>query len=90
MSINLDGVFLTVKHAARAMITSGTPGSIITMGSVTALCGTPLLGHYGAAKAGVVNLTKTAAVELRAHPIRVNSILPGFAETALNTDNKST
>lgn len=90
MSINLDGVFLTVKHTARAMIAAGTPGSIITMGSVTALCGTPLLGHYAAAKAGVVNLTKTAALELRPHGIRVNSILPGFAETALVTRNKAT
>ena len=88
MSINLDGVFLTVKHAARAMTAAGTQGSIITMGSVTALCGTPLVGHYAAAKAGVVNLTKTAALELRPHGIRVNSILPGFAETALVTGNK--
>lgn len=88
MSINLDGVFLTVKHAARAMMSAGTPGSIITMASVTALCGTPLVGHYGAAKAGVVNLTKTAALELRPHGIRVNAILPGFAETALVTGNK--
>jgi NAD(P)-dependent dehydrogenase (short-subunit alcohol dehydrogenase family) len=88
MSINLDGVFLTVKHAARAMTAAGTQGAIITMGSVTALSGTPLAGHYAAAKAGVVNLTKTAALELRPHGIRVNSILPGFAETALVTDNK--
>ncbi|GAB89790.1 SDR family NAD(P)-dependent oxidoreductase [Gordonia rhizosphera] len=88
MSINLDGVFLTVKHAARAMIAAGTPGSIITVGSVTALHGTPLVGHYGAAKAAVVNLSKTAALELRPHGIRVNSILPGFAETALVTSNK--
>ncbi|RDH74222.1 SDR family NAD(P)-dependent oxidoreductase [Mycolicibacterium moriokaense] len=89
MSINLDGVFLTVKHAARAMLAAGTEGSIITMGSVTAMCGTPLVGHYAAAKAGVVNLTKTAALELRPHGIRVNSILPGFAETALVTGNKT-
>jgi NAD(P)-dependent dehydrogenase (short-subunit alcohol dehydrogenase family) len=89
MSINLDGVFLTVKHAARAMIATEAPGSIITMGSVTALCGTPLVGHYAAAKAGVVSLTKTAALELRPHGIRVNSILPGFAETALVTGNKT-
>jgi NAD(P)-dependent dehydrogenase (short-subunit alcohol dehydrogenase family) len=90
MSINLDGVFLTVKHAARAMITCGAQGSIITMSSVTALGGTPLLGHYAAAKAGVVSLAKTAALELRPHGIRVNSILPGFAETALVTGNKAT
>lgn len=90
MSINLDGVFLTVKHAARAMVGAGTPGSIITMGSVTALAGTPLLGHYAATKAAVVSLTKTAALELRQHGIRVNSVLPGFAETALVTANKET
>lgn len=89
MSINLDGVFLTVKHAARAMLATETAGSIITMASVTALCGTPLVGHYGAAKAAVVNLTKTAALELRPHGIRVNAILPGFAETALVTGNKN-
>lgn len=88
MSINLDGVFLTVKHAARAMLASGTKGSIITMGSITAKGGTPLLSHYSASKAAVVNLTKSAAIELRPHGIRVNAILPGFAETALVTDNK--
>ena len=90
MSINLDGVFLTVKHAARAMLASGVKGSIITMGSVTAKAGTPLLAHYSASKAAVVNLTKTAAIELRPHGIRVNAILPGFAETELVTSNKQT
>ncbi|MEN4401356.1 SDR family NAD(P)-dependent oxidoreductase [Mycolicibacterium senegalense] len=89
MSINLDGVFLTVKHAARAMLATETAGSIITMASVTALSGTPLVGHYGAAKAAVLNLTKTAALELRPHGIRVNAILPGFAETGLVTGNKN-
>lgn len=88
MAINLDGVFLTVKHAAHAMIASQTPGSIMTMASVAALGGAPLLGHYAAAKAAVLNLTKTAALELRTNGIRVNAILPGFAETALVTENK--
>jgi NAD(P)-dependent dehydrogenase (short-subunit alcohol dehydrogenase family) len=88
MSINLDGVFLTLQHAARAMIASQTAGSIITMASVTALAGVPLVGHYAAAKAGVVNLTKTAALELRAAGIRVNAILPGFADTELVSANR--
>ena len=88
MSINLDGVFLTVQHAARAMIASRSAGSIITMASVTALAGVPLVGHYAAAKAGVVSLTKTAALELRPAGIRVNAILPGFAETELVTSNR--
>lgn len=88
MSINLDGVFLTVQHAARAMIATQTAGSIITMASVTALAGVPLVGHYAAAKAGVVSLTKTAALELRSTGIRVNAVLPGFAETQLVTSNR--
>ena len=88
MSINLDGVFLTVQHAARAMITTQTAGSIVTMASVTALAGVPLVGHYAAAKAGVVSLTKTAALELRPAGIRVNAVLPGFAETELVTANR--
>jgi NAD(P)-dependent dehydrogenase (short-subunit alcohol dehydrogenase family) len=88
MSINLDGVFLTVQHAARAMIATQTAGSIITMASVTALAGVPLVGHYAAAKAGVVSLTKTAALELRSTGIRVNAVLPGFAETELVTANR--
>ena len=88
MSTNLDGVFLTLQHAARAMIATQTAGSIITMASVTALAGVPLVGHYAAAKAGVVSLTKTAALELRPAGIRVNAILPGFAETELVTANR--
>ena len=88
MSINLDGVFLTLQHAARTMIATQTAGSIITMASVTALAGVPLVGHYAAAKAAVVNLSKTAALELRPAGIRVNAILPGFAETQLVTANK--
>jgi NAD(P)-dependent dehydrogenase (short-subunit alcohol dehydrogenase family) len=88
MSINLDGVFLTLQHAARAMIASQTAGSIITMASVTALAGVPFVGHYAAAKAGVVSLTKTAALELRQTGIRVNSILPGFADTELVSANR--
>ncbi len=62
-SVNLDGVFLTIRYAAPAIIASGG-GSIVTLSSVTATAGTPLLAHYAAAKAAVLNLTKTAAIEL--------------------------
>ncbi|MGC4961222.1 SDR family NAD(P)-dependent oxidoreductase [Gordonia sp. DT218] len=84
-SVNLDGVFLAIRYAAPAIIASGG-GSIVTMGSVTALAGTPLISSYAATKAAVVNLTKTAAIELRAHGVRVNAVLPGFAATHLVTD----
>ena len=86
MSVNLDGVFLSMRYAAPAIIASGG-GSIVNIASVTATAGTPLVGHYGAAKAAVVNLTKTAATELRAHGVRVNAVLPGFVGTALVTEN---
>jgi NAD(P)-dependent dehydrogenase (short-subunit alcohol dehydrogenase family) len=88
MAVNLDGVFLTVKHAARAMVGAGNGGSIITMASVTGLAGSPLTGHYAAAKAGVINLTKTAALELRPASVRVNAICPGFADTELVSSQK--
>jgi NAD(P)-dependent dehydrogenase (short-subunit alcohol dehydrogenase family) len=86
LAVSLDGVFLSIKHAAPAIIASGG-GAIVNMGSITALAGAPLLGHYAAAKAGVVSLTKTAALELRDHGVRVNAICPGFADTDLVSDN---
>lgn len=81
-SVNLDGVFLCIRHAAPAIIAAGG-GSIINMASVTAKAACPLIGSYAAAKAGVVSLTQTAAIELRAHNVRVNAILPGFIDTEL-------
>ena len=85
-SVNLDGVFLCIRYAAPAIIAAGG-GSIINMASVTAKAACPLIGSYAAAKAGVVSLTQTAAIELRAHNVRVNAILPGFIDTELVTSH---
>ena len=79
-SVNLDGVFLCIRYAAPVMVAAGS-GSIITMCSITAQAACPLIGHYAAAKAGVMSLTQTASTELRGHGIRVNAILPGFVDT---------
>ncbi|MEA2346756.1 MAG: hypothetical protein QOG62_543 [Thermoleophilaceae bacterium] len=87
-SVNLDGVFLCIREAAPAIIGAGG-GIIVNMCSITALKGLPLAGSYAAAKAGVLSLTKTSAVELRDHGVAVHAICPGFIGTELVTDTKS-
>lgn len=84
-SVNLDGVFLSLRWAAPAIIASGG-GSVVNVASVSGTTGTPLIASYAAAKAAVINLTKTAAMELRPHGVRVNAVLPGFIGTDLVTD----
>lgn len=82
------GVFLGIKHAARIMQAQGEGGSIINTASVAALSGDggPLV--YSAAKAAVVSLSKTAAIELAPDRIRVNAICPGFINTPLADGGK--
>jgi NAD(P)-dependent dehydrogenase (short-subunit alcohol dehydrogenase family) len=88
LSVDLDGVFLCTKYAGIAMAGNGG-GSIINIASIKAFGGAPATGHYGAAKAGVVSLTKTAALEFRAHGVRVNAICPGWIATDMVTDHKA-
>jgi NAD(P)-dependent dehydrogenase (short-subunit alcohol dehydrogenase family) len=64
-------------------------GSIINVASIKAFGGSPGVGSYGAAKAGVVSLTKTAAMELRDHGVRVNAICPGWLATDMVLDKKA-
>lgn len=84
LAVNLDGVFLGVKHGIRAMIRTGR-GSIINTSSILGVVGLPRTANYAASKGGVRLLTKAAAVECAARKldIRVNSIHPGFIETPL-------
>ena len=88
LAVDLDGVFLCTKHAGLAMAAAGG-GSIINVASIKAFGGAPGTGHYGAAKAGVVSLTKTAALELRPQGVRVNAICPGWVKTDLVTDHRA-
>jgi 3(or 17)beta-hydroxysteroid dehydrogenase len=83
IAVNLDGVFLGVKHAIRAM--TGRGGAIVNVSSAAGLVGMPLNGAYGAAKAGVLMLTKCAALECAQldPPIRVNAVHPGYIATGM-------
>jgi NAD(P)-dependent dehydrogenase (short-subunit alcohol dehydrogenase family) len=77
------GVFLGVKHAPRLMQAQGRPGSIVNTASIAGLGGGAGPQAYSAAKAAVLNLTRTAAVELAPHRIRVNAVNPGAVKTPI-------
>jgi NAD(P)-dependent dehydrogenase (short-subunit alcohol dehydrogenase family) len=83
LSINFKGVLYACQEAARSMIATGTRGSIVTMASGAVDTGGPGLLSYGAAKAAVVQLTKTLATEVGAHGIRVNAVAPGWIRTPM-------
>lgn len=81
MAINLDGTFLTFRGAARQMIEQGEGGSLIGTSSLAARFGAPRDAGYGAAKAGIISLTQTLAVELGKYGIRANALLPGWTRS---------
>lgn len=82
LDVDLKGVWLCTKHAARHMIDGGQGGKIINTSSVGGLTGDPGLAHHTAAKHGVIGFTKTAAIELAEHNINVNAVCP----TAMATE----
>jgi NAD(P)-dependent dehydrogenase (short-subunit alcohol dehydrogenase family) len=82
-AVLVRGVFLGIKYAARALIAQGEGGAIINTASVAGLAGGGGPQAYSAAKAAVVNLTQTTAVELAPQGIRVNAICPGLIFTPL-------
>ena len=83
-AVHLDGTFLCLRAAASSMLTHGLTGSIVNIASVNAQFGHRGLGAYSAAKAGVVMLTRVAALELAAAGIRVNAVAPGMVVTGMN------
>ena len=89
--INVEGVFLTFRAAARHMAAHGQGGSLVATASTAALEGAARNCHYGASKGAVTAMVRALAVELARHQIRVNSILPGWIRTdmtekAVNND----
>lgn len=80
LDTNLKGVFLTCQAGAEAIIRSGQGGQIIALSSGAANHAIWGWAHYCASKAGVVALVRSMALELAAHDIRVNAILPGYID----------
>ncbi|MCD7443190.1 SDR family oxidoreductase [Streptomyces lincolnensis] len=89
LDVNFKGVLHACQEAARLMLAHGTRGSIVTMASGAVDTGGPGLLCYGAAKAAVVQLTKTLATEVGRHGIRVNAVAPGWIRTPM-TDRHDT
>jgi 3-oxoacyl-[acyl-carrier protein] reductase len=79
--INLTQVLLCTQRVVRAMVEAGRGGSVINISTIEAVRAAPGFTAYAAAKAGVVNFTKTAALELAQHNIRVNGLAPDFTLT---------
>jgi NAD(P)-dependent dehydrogenase (short-subunit alcohol dehydrogenase family) len=82
VSIVLDGGFLCARAAGRRMIEAGGGGAILSVIASYAWTGGPGTVHSAAAKAGILAMTRTLAVEWACHGIRVNTICPGPTDTA--------
>jgi NAD(P)-dependent dehydrogenase (short-subunit alcohol dehydrogenase family) len=81
LSINLDGAFLTLQAAMRAIRAGGNGGGIVLTASAAGVKAEPGIAAYGASKAAVIHLARIAAKEGAGASIRVNAIAPGGVET---------
>jgi NAD(P)-dependent dehydrogenase (short-subunit alcohol dehydrogenase family) len=78
LDVNLSSAFYCARAASKQMVAQGHGGTIINVASGTAMRAYPMSFGYGAAKAGVIALTKSLSAMLVKHDIRVNCIIPGF------------
>jgi NAD(P)-dependent dehydrogenase (short-subunit alcohol dehydrogenase family) len=82
VDIHLKGTFLVSREVGRVMLAQGE-GAIVNVGSIAGITGLPRRNAYGAAKAGIIALTRAMACEWAPMGVRVNAVAPGYVETAL-------
>ena len=81
VQLNLESAFLTSRAVAARLVDERSPGSIVHLASIAGLSALPFGAGYAAAKAGLIGLTRTAALEWGPHGIRVNAVAPGTVRT---------
>jgi len=86
IAVTLTGPFLMGKYVAKQMVAQGTPGKIVNVGSTSGFYGRKRAIAYTAAKGGVANLTRSMAVQLAPHNIRVNGVVPNKIGSPVGKD----
>jgi len=85
LNTNLRAAYLMIRESVRAF-SRDEGGSIVNVSSIVGLYGNTGQANYAAAKAGIIGLTNSAAIDLGRRKVRVNAILPGFVETDMTSD----
>ena len=89
LDVNLTGVFLTFREAAKHMIARGGGGKLVATSSIGSMHGMPRNSSYSATKAGVIAIVRSLAVELGRYNIQANAVIPGWIETDMTVEARA-